>query len=206
MHILKELILESSTLWHLNYECSHEVILAIDMSNITVGFLLLQKGDNKKCYPSHFSSITLSKVKSHYLQAKLELYGLYCMLYTVCVYIFGIMNLMVKVNAKYIKGMINNPDLQPSTTINQWITGILLFHFNLIHVSAMKHKGIDGLSRRLPTEEDPIEEDDHEDWIDCIYLFGVAILNERMHQIEATGVNTTYLCLSHKLAIMQHIH
>jgi hypothetical protein len=67
--------------------------------------------------------------------------------------------------------------------------GILLFHFNLVYISATKHKGIDGLSRRPPTEEDSIEEDNHEDWIDCAYSFGVAILNERMHQIEAAGMN-----------------
>jgi hypothetical protein len=53
----------------------------------------------------------------------------------------------------------------------------------------MKHKGIDGLLRRPPTEEDPIEEDNHEDWIDHVYSFGIAILNERTHQIEVAGVN-----------------
>ncbi|KAG2359867.1 hypothetical protein BDR07DRAFT_1225284, partial [Suillus spraguei] len=92
----------------------------------------------------------LTKVKSHYLQAKLELYGLFRTLRTMRqqVYIFGIINLMVEVDAKYIKGMINNPDLQPNTTINCWIAGILLFQFNLVHVPATKHTGADGLSRR----------------------------------------------------------
>ncbi|KAG2352988.1 hypothetical protein BDR07DRAFT_1196462, partial [Suillus spraguei] len=101
----------------------------------------------------------LTKVKSHYLQAKLELYGLFRTLrtmryhtwyeiHTKIVYIFGIINLMVEVDAKYIKGMINNPDLQPNTTINCWIAGILLFQFNLVHVPATKHTGADGLSRR----------------------------------------------------------
>ena len=37
-------------------------------------------------------------------------------------------------DAKYIKGMINNPDLQPNATINRWIAGILLFHFELCHI------------------------------------------------------------------------
>ena len=40
----------------------------------------------------------------------------------------------VETDAKYIKGMLNNPDIQPTATINRWIAGILLFNFNLIHV------------------------------------------------------------------------
>ena len=53
-------------------------------------------------------------------------------------------------DAKYVKGMINNPDLQPNATINQWIAGILLFHFELCHISADRHAGPDGLSRQPP--------------------------------------------------------
>jgi hypothetical protein len=74
MQILKESILESPALQCLDYECSHKVILAVDTSNIAVGFLLSQKGNDGKHYPSCFSSIALSKVESCYLQAKLELY------------------------------------------------------------------------------------------------------------------------------------
>ena len=35
--------------------------------------------------------------------------------------------------------MINNPDLQLNTTISWWITSILLFHFNLCHISTDRH-------------------------------------------------------------------
>jgi hypothetical protein len=89
----------------------------------------------------------------------------------------------VEVEAKYIKGMINNPDLQPNATINRWITGILLFLFKLVHVSVLKHKGIDGLSRRPPVEEDPMEDGDYEDWIDCTYSFSIALLNDHTYCI-----------------------
>jgi hypothetical protein len=83
-------------------------------------------------------------------------------------------NLTVEVDVKYIKVMINNPNLQPNTTINRWIAGILLFSFKLIHVSTLKHKGIDGLSRHPPVEEDPMEDSDYENWIDHAYLFSIA--------------------------------
>jgi hypothetical protein len=117
----------------------------------------------------------LTEVESHYSQGKLELYRLFRALRAMQVYIFSIVNLTVEVDAKYIKGMINNPDLQPNTTINRWIAGILLFQFNLIHVPATKHTGADGLSRRPATDEDPTEEGDHEDWLDHSYSFSMEI-------------------------------
>jgi hypothetical protein len=94
------------------------------------------------------------------------------------IFIFCVKNFTVEVNAKYIKGMINNPDLQPNTTINQWIAGILLFSFKLIHVSTLKHKGIDGLSRHPPVEEDPMEDGNYEDWIDRAYSVSIVLLND----------------------------
>jgi hypothetical protein len=115
MQILKDAVLSSPTLKRLDYVSEHEVILAVNTSNIAIGFILLQVGEDGKCYPSRFRSIALTEVESCYSQAKLELYGLFCM---VRVFIFGMKNLTVEVNVKYIKGMINNPDLQPNATIN----------------------------------------------------------------------------------------
>ena len=66
-------------------------------------------------------------------------------------------------DAKYVKGMINNPDLQPNATINWWITRILLFHFELRHISTDRHTSPDRLSRRPPLDDDPPDTDDFED-------------------------------------------
>jgi hypothetical protein len=55
-------------------------------------------------------------------------------------------NLVVEVDAKYLKGMLNNPDIQPNATINQWIAGILIFDFKLVHVPTIHHTAADGLS------------------------------------------------------------
>jgi hypothetical protein len=180
---LKDTVLSSPVLKRLDYASEREVILAVNTSNIAIGFILLQVGEDGKRYPSRFGSIVLTEVESRYSQAKLELYGLFRVLRAVRVFIFGVKNLTVEVNAKYIKGMINNPDLQPNATINRWITGILLFSFKLVHVSALKHKGVDGLSRRPPVEEDPMEDGDYEDWIDCAYSFSIALLNDRTYRI-----------------------
>ena len=81
-------------------------------------------------------------------------------------------------DAKYVKRMINNPNLQRNATINRWIAGILLFHFKLVHISADKHSGPDGLSHRPQAEEDPLDEDHIEDWLDDAYSFAIELLNE----------------------------
>ncbi|KIK72650.1 hypothetical protein PAXRUDRAFT_89367, partial [Paxillus rubicundulus Ve08.2h10] len=84
-----------------------EVILAVNTSIIVAGYILFQLGEDGKCYSNQFRSITLNKVESYYSRAKLELYGL-------------IANFTVELNAKYeyVKGMINNPDLQHNAAIN----------------------------------------------------------------------------------------
>jgi hypothetical protein len=180
MQILKDVVLSSPALKRLDYTSECEVILAVNTSNIAIGIILLQVGKDGKRYPSRFGSIALTEVESRYSQAKLELYGLF---HTLCVFIFGVKNLTVEVDAKYIKGMINNPDLQPNATINQWIAGILLFSFKLVHVCTLKHKGVDGLSRHPPVEEDPMEDGDYEDWIDHTYSFSIALLNDHTYRI-----------------------
>ena len=58
--------------------------------------------------------------------------------------------------------------------------GILLFSFRLVHVPATHHTGADGLSRRPPSDEDPPEEDDFEDWLDNSYSFLITLLNNRI--------------------------
>ena len=116
---LKDEIIQSPVLWHLDYESGREVVLAVDTSVIAVGFILSQEGEDGKCYLNHFGSISLTSVESWYSQAKLELYGLFRSLRAVRVFIFGVTNLVVEMDAKYVKGMINNPDLQPNTIINR---------------------------------------------------------------------------------------
>ncbi|KAI0349792.1 hypothetical protein OH77DRAFT_1367253, partial [Trametes cingulata] len=90
----------------------------------------------------------MNETESNYSQPKLELYGLYRALRRWRLYLVGVKTLHVEVDAKYIKGMLNEPDLQPNATINRWIQGILMFDFKLIHVPAAQHKGPDALSRR----------------------------------------------------------
>src|ERR1700694_33851 len=68
--------------------------------------------------------------------------------------LFGVRNLIVETDAKYIKGMIENPDMMPTATINCWIDEILLYHFTIRHKAGATF-GHDGLSRRTLQADDP---------------------------------------------------
>ena len=163
MEKLKTLVQDCTAIKAIDYDSDREVTLAVDASWMAVGFILSQKGADGKRYPSRFGSITWNETEQKYSQAKLELYGLFRALKAVKMYIIGVKNFVVEVDAKYIKGMINNPDIQPSATINRWIAGILLFNFRLRHVSAKDHAPADGLSRRRKSPDDPDNEEDEDD-------------------------------------------
>jgi hypothetical protein len=77
-------------------------------------------------------------------------------------YVIGVKQLKVEVDTKYIKGMINNPDIQPNAAMNRWVAGILLFNFELVHIPGSRHTGADSLSRRPKAPEDVKEDSDHD--------------------------------------------
>ncbi|KNZ81963.1 hypothetical protein J132_09284 [Termitomyces sp. J132] len=121
-------------------------ILAVDTSYIVVRYYLCQcTSDNcKECCYNCFGSITLNDREARFSQPKLELYGLYQVLQALQMYLIGVRNLIIEVDARYIKGMLQNPDIQPSTSMNCWIMAILMFHFDLVHIKGTFH-GPDGL-------------------------------------------------------------
>src|SRR5881394_442198 len=109
---------------------------------------------------------TMERARVPILPGEARAYGLFRALRAYKIYLVGAPNLQVKVDAKYIKGMLNNPDIQLNAAINRWIAAILLFDFELVHVPADRHAGADGLSRRPRADEDEEEKGDPEDWID----------------------------------------
>ena len=92
-------------------------------------------------------------------------------LHEIRIYLIGLKHFFVEVDAKYIKGMINNPDLQPNATINRWIVAILLFNFTIIHTPASKHTDSDGLSRRRHADSNSQTDETYDKWIDEQYEF-----------------------------------
>jgi hypothetical protein len=144
---LKQALVDSPTIRAIDYKSDLPVILAIDTSHIAVGYHLCQcdiDDPKKRCYV-RFGSITLNDRESRFSQPKLELYGLYRSFRALKLWLIGIRNLVVEVDARYIKGMLSNPDLSPGASINHWILSILTFHFILVHVPGTMHRP-DGLS------------------------------------------------------------
>ena len=93
------------------------------------------------------------------------------MLSALKMYLIGVRNLVIEVDARYIKGMLANPDLNPQSSINHWILSILTFHFTLVHVPSTFH-GPDGMSQCRPQPRDIDEVDNgFDDWINQLYGF-----------------------------------
>jgi hypothetical protein len=183
--VVAQALLNSPVLQPIDYNSDLLVILAVDTSQITVGFYLCQADVHmpKKGNFTGFGSLPLNDCEWRFSQPKLELYGLYHALHTYKMFLVGVCNLIVEVDARYIKGMLNNPDIVLSASINRWIVSILTFHFELQHVPGKSH-GPDGLLRRLPqpdNDSNDSESDDKaeefEDWIDNLYGFAHMINN-----------------------------
>ncbi|KAF9796716.1 hypothetical protein IEO21_10966 [Rhodonia placenta] len=177
---LKDALLSSPALRAINYDSPSPVILAVDTSFIAVGYHLCQcdEANTRVRYYSRFGSITLNDRERRFSQPKLEIYGLFRALQSLRLYLIGVRNLIVEVDARYIKGMLKNPDIAPSASINRWIVSILTFHFTLVHVPGTMH-GPDGLSRRTAQPGDVIEDEvdeEFDDWIDQMHSF--------VHQIQ----------------------
>lgn len=143
----------------------------------------------------------MNERESKYSQPKLELYGLFRALRHYRLYLIGVKTLHVEVDAKYIKGMLNEPDLQPNATINRWIQGILLFDFKLIHVPATSFKGPDGLSRREPTESD--KEDFDDGFLDDIALLAT-ISTHNSHPLPSLAFLSSTTTQDYKLRQIMH--
>ena len=174
---IKKAIVDAPALVPLDYETLAAIILGCDACPNGAGFFLAQcdLSNPKIRRYSRFGSITFNDRERRFSQAKLELYGLYRAMREFKMYILGVRNLVVEVDAKYIKGMLENPDIAPSASVNRWILAILTFHFELVHVPGTHH-GADGLSRRPRQPDDEVRDEEKldeefDDWIDHLYGF-----------------------------------
>lgn len=192
MEILKKILIECPAIRQIDYGSGRLIILSVDASYIAAGFILLQVGEDGKEYPSRFGSITWNERESRYSQAKIELYGLFRALRAYRIYLVGAPQLLVRTDAKYIKGMLNNPDIQPNAAMNRWIAAILLFDFAIEHTPGISHAP-DGLSRRPGAPEDPIDDEDPEDWIDraCGFSIIAANWNNTSRKAVCASIPTT---------------
>lgn len=166
----------------IDYASDRTVILSVDSFEIAVGWILSQLNDNRKKVPSRYGSITWNAVESRYSQPKLELYGLFRALKVMRLYLIGLKCFTVEMDCESVKGMINNPDIQPTAVLNRWIAGIKLFDFDLVHVPGKDFKGPDGLSRRALGEGEKVDGEDVDEWIDEVLGLGIWAETWRGHE------------------------
>jgi Integrase zinc binding domain/RNase H-like domain found in reverse transcriptase len=167
MDLIKDGVRNAKAIRPLDYRGQGAIVLAVDTSYIGIGFYVYQEdvNDPRKHYYAKFGSKPLNDREARFSQPKRELFGLKEALRLNKKWLFGARNLIVETDAKYIKGMLANPDMMPTATINRWIDEILLYHFTLRHKAGATF-GPDGLSRRSPQKDDPVYElcsDDEED-------------------------------------------
>ena len=178
MDILKEAALGAGALRPLNLELARQVerkenrksdeglvTLAVDSAQSGVGWVLFQRMEDGIEYPIEFGSRTFNETESHYSQPKLELYGVFRAVKACRRYLWGY-HFRIKVDARSVIQMVNNPDL-PNAPMTRWVSYLHLFNFEMEHVPATQHKGPDGLSRRRPSEEDSEESDGEMDQDDA---------------------------------------
>ena len=156
MNLIKEGVQSAQAIRPLDYENQGAIVLAVDSSYIGIGFYIYQEdvNDPKKKYYAKFGSRPLNDREARFSQPKRELFGLKEALRMNKKWLFGACKLIVETDAKYIKGMIENPDMMPNATINRWIDEISMYHFTLRHKAGATF-GPDGLSRRSRQEDDP---------------------------------------------------
>lgn len=159
MDDLKSAVKAAPCLKSINYDNGTEIKLSVDTSYHAIGWYISQQDelDPKKWYYVRFGSTLMSPREARYSQPKRELFGLMRALDENRYWLIGCRRLVVKTDAKYIKGMLNNPEMGPNATINRWIENILMYHFELRHVAG-KTFAADGLSRRPVAADDPPKE------------------------------------------------
>ena len=167
MELLKEGVRQAKAIRPLDYEGQGNIVLAVDSSYIGIGFYIYQEDvtDPKKHYYAKFGSKTMNDRESRFSQPKRELFGMKEALRLNKQMLFGVRKLIVETDATYIKGMLQNPDMMPTATINRWIDEISMFQFTLRHKAGATF-GPDGLSRRSFQKGDPVYElcsDDEEE-------------------------------------------
>jgi hypothetical protein len=169
MEQLKEGVRQAKAIRPLDYEGQGNIVLAVDSSYIGIGFYIYQEdiNDPKKHYYVKFGSKMMNDRESRFSQPKRELFGLKEALRLNKGLLFGVRKLIVETDAKYIQGMLQNPDMMPTATINRWIDEISLYHFTLRHKAGATF-GPDGLSRRALHEGDPKYEPCSDDEDDAI--------------------------------------
>jgi len=164
---LKQALENAPLLKSIDTTSGQPIKLSVDTSYIAVGWYISQRDreDEKKWNYIRFGSTLLNETEANYSQPKRELYGLVRALKENEPYLIMARPLVVEMDAKYVKGMLQNPGAAPNATINRWIEHVHKYSFDLVHVAGKAFALADGLSRRprQPKDSPRVEFEDLQD-------------------------------------------
>ena len=173
MEKLKQAMASAPVLVHLDYNTASLIILpprasdkglvivAVNSCSNSARWIIFQHQKEEK-HLALYGSCTFSKVETHYLQPKCELYGIFHALKDLRHQIWGI-HFRLDVDVKFLVEIIKAPDL-PNAPMTCWVLYLSLLDFKVNHVSADKHTAPDGLSRRKHSPLD-LDEEDTKDYL-----------------------------------------
>ena len=164
MSDLQQALKDAPILKPIDHERVCALKLSVDTSYKAIGWYLsvLDEKDQKTWHYARFGSMIMSDREARYSQSKRELFGLLRALDENRYLLLGARKLIVESDAKYLKGMLENPMKAPNATVHRWIESILLYRFTLQHVAGKEFALADSLSRRpLQPNDEPTKPFDH---------------------------------------------
>jgi hypothetical protein len=99
---IKKIVASAPALHPIDYTSSLPVILSVDSSQEATGMILSQEDEQGRRRPARYGSLPMSERESRYSQPKLELFRLYHALRHWRIYIIGVENLHMEVDAQCI--------------------------------------------------------------------------------------------------------
>jgi len=91
----------------------------------------------------------------------------------------------------YIKGMLNNLDIQPGAVVNSGLSASSSSSFKLVHVPGRLHMAQMVCHSGAISPNDPLEEDDADNWLDKTMSFAIVLMNSQPSWASRLNMHTS---------------
>jgi hypothetical protein len=147
MDILKDEILSAPSLITIDYKSGRMIFVGVDASAQGGGAVLEQVGEDGKRHPARFESTLWSESESKWHSTKLECKAVLWALKKFALYLYGA-RFTIETDARVLISQLNRSSTDlPGTVMNRWLSAILLWDFEIVHVAGKKNVIADALSR-----------------------------------------------------------
>lgn len=201
MDRLKEAITTAPALVTIDYSAeAGRVYMGFDASLVGWGGYLAQEVDGKR-HPARFESGIWSSTQSNYDAGRREaLAGVLC-LKKFQAWLYG-RHFILETDALILAKQLRRTVVElPGAQMTRWIAFMLLFDFDVVHVSGKKHTAADALSRRPaagPDDSGGQKSEDIEDWLDA-RLSSISSMDSNQHVSSFHGAGPAELDVEENL-------